>query len=188
MVIDDFDVVGVSVRKAETEPLLVVDPDAVRAATVAPQRLEPVSGRHAQEVERRGSIHVSHIDMRESSHQAKRNHAAEYRDKGIRAYVILPDVTESAMRESRFARTPVVGSGVDRCMGRPLWRRPSCKVGAWVADVGGVVEGQEGEALFRYAGVGSGVQDHPLRAVGIGGEHQVQAAQAAAGAGLHFDG
>ena len=87
--------------------------------------------------------------MRESSHQAKRNHAAEYRDKGIRAYVILPDVTESAMRESRFARTPVVGSGVDRCMGRPLWRRPSCKVGAWVADVGGVVEGQGGEAPFR---------------------------------------
>lgn len=28
--------------------------------------------------------------------------AAEYRDKGIRAYVILPDITESAMRKSGF--------------------------------------------------------------------------------------
>ena len=35
------------------------------------------------------------------------------------------------------------------------WQWPSCKVGAWVADMGGVVEGQEGEVLFRYAGVGS---------------------------------
>ena len=52
--------------------------------------------------------------MRESSHQAKRNHAAEYRDKGIRAYVMA---SRSRSRSSsstgtrhRFCRSPMSSS------------------------------------------------------------------------------
>ena len=40
--------------------------------------------------------------MKTSDHHSSKVWAAEYRDKGIRAYGILPDATESAMRKSGF--------------------------------------------------------------------------------------
>ena len=59
MVIHDLGVPGVPVREAETEPPLVVDPDTVGPPVVAAQCLQPVPGRHPQEVECRGGIELS---------------------------------------------------------------------------------------------------------------------------------
>ena len=48
MVIHDLHVVGVIVLPAETDPPLIIDPDAVPVLAVACKRLEPVPGRHPE--------------------------------------------------------------------------------------------------------------------------------------------
>ncbi len=50
MVVDDFDVVGVLFLPAEADAPLVVDADAVLAATVALQRFKSVPGRQAHDL------------------------------------------------------------------------------------------------------------------------------------------
>ena len=52
-------------------------------------------------------------------------------------------------------------------------RGASHDVGGGVANGAGVVERHEGEPLRGQAGVGAGVQDHAVGAVGVGFQHQV---------------
>lgn len=51
VVINDLDVVSISIDEAETKPPLVVDPDAARPLAVTSQHLEPVAGWCPQETE-----------------------------------------------------------------------------------------------------------------------------------------
>lgn len=48
MVVTDFNVVGVSVDKAKTDPPLVVDRNRVLPLAVAPERVKPVARRYFQ--------------------------------------------------------------------------------------------------------------------------------------------
>lgn len=54
VVIDDFHVVGVSVDPSETDPPLIIDPDAELAFAGAFQRLKPAGWWHAQVFQHRG--------------------------------------------------------------------------------------------------------------------------------------
>jgi hypothetical protein len=48
MVVGGFYVVGVAALEAETDAVLVVDPDSLLTLSVSTQSMEPVSGRHLQ--------------------------------------------------------------------------------------------------------------------------------------------
>lgn len=48
MIIDDFDVPRAFLGPAETDPVAVVDPYAMLALSISPQRLELVSGRDGE--------------------------------------------------------------------------------------------------------------------------------------------
>ncbi len=61
MTIHDLRIEGVSLDETEAETPSVVDADAVRASAVAPQRFEPVAGRHAKEVECRGRARLREL-------------------------------------------------------------------------------------------------------------------------------
>ena len=63
VVIDDLNVVSVCVDEAETKPPSVVDPDAVRAFTVASQRLKTVAGRCPQEAQCCSCIQLSKLTL-----------------------------------------------------------------------------------------------------------------------------
>jgi hypothetical protein len=52
MVVDDFHVVGFTLPPHEADAILIIDPDAVLALALAVQRLQPVSGRHPQIIQR----------------------------------------------------------------------------------------------------------------------------------------
>ena len=56
MIIGNLDVVGISVPPHETDPPLVVDADAVLAATIALQSFETVTGGYDQFSQGRGSL------------------------------------------------------------------------------------------------------------------------------------
>ena len=56
VVVDDFYVPRISIDPAETDPPLIVDADAVLALAIALQRLECVTGRRAELLERLRSI------------------------------------------------------------------------------------------------------------------------------------
>jgi hypothetical protein len=45
VVVRDFDFVGIAVLPAETNPILLVDANAMLSATIADQTLKPVAGR-----------------------------------------------------------------------------------------------------------------------------------------------
>jgi hypothetical protein len=48
MTVDDPDIMRPSLMPPETDPPLLIDPDAVLATPIALQSLEPVARRHAQ--------------------------------------------------------------------------------------------------------------------------------------------
>ena len=52
MVVDDFHSVGVALPPHEANAILIIDPDAVLALAFAVQRLQPVSGRYPQIIQR----------------------------------------------------------------------------------------------------------------------------------------
>jgi hypothetical protein len=54
VVVDDLDVVRVTLRPAQADPSLVVDPDAVLARAVPAQGFEAVAGRRLEVAERSG--------------------------------------------------------------------------------------------------------------------------------------
>ena len=56
MVVDDFHVVGVALPPHEADTIVIIDPDAVLALALAGQRLQPVSGRHAEFIQRHGGM------------------------------------------------------------------------------------------------------------------------------------
>ena len=75
MVIDDLRIVGVSVDEAKTEPPLVVDPDAVRARTVATEGFKPIPGRRTQKIKRRGGIQLGELAPSDSFKAGKTPHS-----------------------------------------------------------------------------------------------------------------
>ena len=74
MIVDDFDIVGVSFGKPETEPPLLVDPDTVPTAAFASQRLEPIPWRRPKERERRGGIQLREFTPGGSLHARETAH------------------------------------------------------------------------------------------------------------------
>jgi hypothetical protein len=56
MVVDDFNLVGVALPPYEADAILIIDPDTVLAFALSVQRLQPVSGRHAQIIQRHRSM------------------------------------------------------------------------------------------------------------------------------------
>ena len=64
MVIHDLHVVGVIVLPAETDPPLIVDPDAVLALPVACKRLEPVPGRDSEILQRHRCLQQVELPLR----------------------------------------------------------------------------------------------------------------------------
>ena len=64
MVIDDFDIVGISSVPSKADAPLVIDADAVLAGAVALQRLQTVAGRNAQIVQSCRGIQLSQLLQR----------------------------------------------------------------------------------------------------------------------------
>lgn len=58
MVVDDFDVVCVSIQPAETDAPLVVDAYAVLSLPVTLERLQPITGRNEQVLQAAGLAQV----------------------------------------------------------------------------------------------------------------------------------
>ena len=58
VVIDNFDVVGISVLKAKADAPLVVDPDAIRTTSIALQSFKLISRRRIQGIERTSSVEL----------------------------------------------------------------------------------------------------------------------------------
>lgn len=56
MIVDHFNVDRTRIRPTETDPILVIDPDAVLTPTTSPERLKTVSGRYPQVVEDLGLV------------------------------------------------------------------------------------------------------------------------------------
>lgn len=56
MIVDYFNVDRTRIRPTETDPILVVDPDAVLTMTISPKRFKPVPGRYPQVVEYLGLV------------------------------------------------------------------------------------------------------------------------------------
>lgn len=56
MVVDHFYVDRTRIRPTETDPILVIDPDAVLTMTISPKRLQTVPGRYPQIVDDLGLI------------------------------------------------------------------------------------------------------------------------------------
>jgi len=48
VVVRDFDFVGISILPAETDPILLIDPDAVLSVSIARESLEMVPGRNRE--------------------------------------------------------------------------------------------------------------------------------------------
>jgi hypothetical protein len=67
MVIDDLDFVRVGSTPDETDPPLIVDPDAVLAFAVATKLLEPIPRRRAKIDERLCGVQDQELTQRESN-------------------------------------------------------------------------------------------------------------------------
>jgi hypothetical protein len=67
MVVDDFHSVGVALPPHEANAILIIDPDAVLALAFAVQRLQPVSGRHAQIIQRHRGMQQEELLERPNS-------------------------------------------------------------------------------------------------------------------------
>ena len=75
MVVDYLRIMDVSVGEAKTESPLVVDPDAVRARTVAPKGFKPIPGRHSQKIKHRGGIQLGELALSDSFEAGKTPHS-----------------------------------------------------------------------------------------------------------------
>jgi len=61
VVVHDLDAFGASRSPAKTDAVLIVDPDAVLAGTIAFECLEPIPGRNPQVVEPAGDLELSEL-------------------------------------------------------------------------------------------------------------------------------
>ena len=68
MIIDNFDIVGVTVNEAKAKTPLFVDSDAVRASAVITECFETITGRHTQKVKRRGSVQLGKLALSNPLH------------------------------------------------------------------------------------------------------------------------
>jgi hypothetical protein len=66
VVVNDLNLLWASVGPPETDPPLVVDPDAVLAGSIALQLLQPVAGRHTKLVDRNGRADLAQLAQRRS--------------------------------------------------------------------------------------------------------------------------
>jgi hypothetical protein len=64
MVIHDLHIVRSGECPTETDPELIVDPDAILARPVAPQRLQPIPWRHAKILKLPGDLQLSKLPSR----------------------------------------------------------------------------------------------------------------------------
>jgi hypothetical protein len=56
MIVDDFNVVRVAFTPHEADAILIIDPDAVLALTLAAQSLQPISWRDIQIIQHHGGM------------------------------------------------------------------------------------------------------------------------------------
>jgi hypothetical protein len=63
VVIDDFDIFGVSIVPAKADSELTIDADAPLTATVALESFQPVAGRAAQGLNGHGGIQQSELTL-----------------------------------------------------------------------------------------------------------------------------
>ena len=68
MIIDNFDIVGVTVNEAKAKTPLFIDSDAVRASAITTERFKTITGRYAQEVKRRGSVQLGKLALSDPLH------------------------------------------------------------------------------------------------------------------------
>ena len=71
MIIDNLDIVGVTVNEAKAKTPLFVDSYAVRASAVTTQRFKTITGRHAKKVKRRSSVQLSKLALSDPLHAYK---------------------------------------------------------------------------------------------------------------------
>lgn len=64
MVIDDLDIFGIACRPSETNPPLIIDPNAHLSLAFAPQEFEPVAGWVTQIIDRYGGIQLAQLAQR----------------------------------------------------------------------------------------------------------------------------
>ena len=64
MVIDDLDIFRLAIDKAKTEPVLLVDTDAVLPVAVALQGLKPVAGGDAEIMQLLGDMYHGEFALR----------------------------------------------------------------------------------------------------------------------------
>jgi hypothetical protein len=61
VVVRDFNVLGIAVLPSETDPVLLVDSNAMLPPTVAAQLLEPIAGGHSQLTEIPNPVELSQL-------------------------------------------------------------------------------------------------------------------------------
>ena len=61
MIIDDFNILGTSLRPAKAESVLIIDPNTAEPFTIALQSLEPVYGRNAQVIQRQSDFKLTQL-------------------------------------------------------------------------------------------------------------------------------
>jgi hypothetical protein len=86
VVIDDLHVIGIRVAPRETDPPLVIDPNAMLAAPVAFQRLQAISGWNPQVHQPPGSVQVQQLSPGRALNSAEAwDHPVVEKQRGIRA-------------------------------------------------------------------------------------------------------
>src|SRR5688572_14827788 len=63
VIVDDLDVIRVSISPAETDPPLIINSDAVLADPAALQGFQPVARRHAQKIKRSSGIDLDQLSQ-----------------------------------------------------------------------------------------------------------------------------
>ena len=71
MVVDHLDLLGVAVLPHETDPVLIVDPDAVLPTTVPSERLEVVARERAQVVEALRGVELDQLALSDPGNAAE---------------------------------------------------------------------------------------------------------------------
>ena len=111
MIVDHFNVDRTRIRPTETDPILVIDPDAVLTATITPKRLQAVPGRYPQVVHDLGLIECVELPR---SHRPQRPRQPLAGNLGVPTIeeVFGRLITEASDHVSMIARLPCYRSEV----------------------------------------------------------------------------
>jgi hypothetical protein len=74
--VPDLDFVGIAVLPANTQPVLIVHPDAVLARAVTPPSLEPIAGCASQLTQVQNAIQLVELPMRRWPNGQRTRHRA----------------------------------------------------------------------------------------------------------------